>query len=73
MKIEQLAIFRQGLEAMSEALRNQESSVVAGAENLRVLFEKRRRALAQIHGNIEHLAAQAAHDLGLGMGRILKV
>src|ERR1017187_7735587 len=36
MKIEHLAVFRQGLKAVGKALRYQQSSVVDGAENLRV-------------------------------------
>lgn len=73
VKIEQFAVFSQGLEAMSKAFRYQQSSVVFPAQNFRVPMQKHWRAPAQVHSDIEHLAAQATHNFSFGMGRVLKV
>jgi hypothetical protein len=58
---------------MGEAFWNEEGSVIGGTQDFGVPEQKGCRTLAQIHCDIEHLSTQAADELGLLIGRALKV
>jgi hypothetical protein len=58
---------------MGEAFWNHQRFVIGGTQDFGVPAQKGGRASAQIHCDIEHLATQAAYELGLGVGRVLKV
>ena len=73
VQIKQFTVVGEGLKSVGQALRDQQGLVVVGAQDGRVPAQKSPGALAQVHRDIEHLAAQTAHELGLGMGWILKV
>lgn len=59
MEVEQFAIIREGLKTVGEAFRDGQGAVVVGAEVFGVPVAKGRRALAQVDGDVEDLAAQA--------------
>ena len=73
MEIKHFAVVAQGLEAMREAFRDDQCSVVVGAEDFAVPAQEGRRVAAQVDGDVEHFAAQAADELGFGMRRPLEV
>jgi len=73
MEIQHFAVFGQGLEAVGKALGDHQGFVVTGTQDFRVPVQEGGRALAQVHGDIEYFATQAAHELGLGVGWALKV
>ncbi len=58
---------------MGEAFWYHERLVVVSTQDFGMPVQKSRGAAAQIHCNIEHLAAQAAYELDLRIGWKLKV
>ena len=71
--IQQFDIVGQRLKTVGKAFRDQQRPAVVRRQAFRVPVQKGRRVGAQIHRHIPHLAADAAHQLHLGMRRMLEV
>ena len=71
--IEHVDVVGKRLQAVREALRNQQGDAVVAAQPLAVPVQEGRRAAAQVDRDIEDLAAQAVNELFLGMRRTLEM
>ncbi|MNV65186.1 hypothetical protein D3C71_1578690 [compost metagenome] len=73
MAVQQLGMVGQGLKAVGKTGRDEQRVAVVGGQMLGMPLQKGGGALAQVHGHIPDLAAQAAHELHLGVRRLLVV
>jgi len=73
MEIQHFAVVGKRLKPVGEAFRDNEGFVIGGAEHFGVPAQKGGRIIAQVYGDIKDFAAQATHELDLGMGRALEM
>jgi hypothetical protein len=73
MEIQHFAVVGKRLKSVGKAFRDDESFVIGGAEHFGVPAQKGGRIIAQVYGDIKDFAAQATHELDLGMGRALEM
>ena len=73
MEVQHLAIARQCLKPMGEALGNEQGGVIFLGEQFAMPVQESRGVLAHIYGYVKYFAAKAGDELDFSVRRILKV